>query len=68
MQKKSPCFATRRLINYKKIPMNKPHTKILNICEIIKKFNHQKQKKSSPYHYGEGVNKSLMEPKQHIIK
>ena len=58
-------------LNYKNIPMNKPHTKILNICEITKKFKHQKQKKSSPFHNGKEqtrVNKSLMEPKQHIIK
>ena len=32
--------------------MNKPHTKILNICETTKKFKHQKQKKSSPFHNG----------------
>ena len=50
--KKNPPRITTGRINYKKIPMNKPHTKILNICEITKKFKHQKQKKSSPFHNG----------------
>ena len=70
MQKKSSCFTTRRMKNTKIYLMNKPHTKIRNLNVGTKNLS-TKIKKILPVSQREGqtrVYKSLMEPKQHIIK
>ena len=51
--------------------MNKPHTKIRKLNVGTKNLSTKYQKKSSPFRNGKDqtrVYKSLMEPKQHIIK
>ena len=66
MQKKSPCFTTRRIKNYENISYEKPHKDMKTFART-----QIKSKKSSPFCNGKdqtGVYKSLMEPKQHIIK